>query len=135
MDIIQVGDRVTIDCMGDTKTIIITREKEIEQIKDNVASYTNKILKIERPKYEVVEEKKELLDKKEREYLSNVIKPFKNIVENIEKREWDKKEYIHIKIKGEIVGISFPYFKSNTMYKGMEEGKKYTLSELGLEED
>ena len=129
---IQVGDRVTyINKEGIKKEIIVYDYyiwKSFTTTFDKAS-----IIKIERPKYEVVEEKKELLTEKEREYLSNVIKPFKNKVGSIEKRKWDKKEYIHIYIVGEI-GIDFPSFKPNTMYKGMKLKKEYTLSEVGLEE-
>ena len=52
----------------------------------------DKIIKIERPKYEVVEEKyeiveekKELLNEKEKEYLRAVFKPFRERIEYITK--------------------------------------------------
>ena len=76
---------------------------------------------------------KEILDKKEKEYLRNVIKPFKHKVIFIQKdgsRFWD---FIKIGIKNDI-DINLPFFERGTMYKGMESEKKYTLSELGLEE-
>ena len=76
---------------------------------------------------------KGILDDKEREYLSVVIKPFRDEVEFIMKdyTDDDKQEYIEIAIKDE-VSILFPYFKKSTMYAGMERCKKYTLEELGL---
>ena len=75
----------------------------------------------------------DILSDKEREYLSAVIKPFRDEVEFIMKNYVDdiKKEYIEIAIKDE-VSILFPYFKKSTMYAGMEEGREYTLEELGL---
>ena len=74
-----------------------------------------------------------ILSDKEKEYLSAVIKPFRDEVEFIMKNYVDdiKKEYIEIAIKDE-VSILFPYFKKSTMYAGMEEGREYTLEELGL---
>ena len=74
---------------------------------------------------------KEILDKEEKEYLSAVIKPFKDRVDYIEKVEniW---EYIAIDLNNE--RLSFPFFDKGTMYKGMELDKKYTLKELGLDE-
>lgn len=82
--------------------------------------------------------KEEILDDKEKEYLRAVIKPFRDRVECITKiKSYMKNEYIAIYIKsidesesGERVPL--PYFKKNTMYKGMEQSKKYTLKELGL---
>lgn len=89
------------------------------------------------------------LDEVEKEYLRNVIKPFrKNVcyiakicnndrsrivigyhnIDNIESME-EFKGYI----KGTTKIISFPWFKNSTgMYKGMEPGRHYTLVELGL---
>ena len=74
---------------------------------------------------------KEILDEEEKEYLSNVIKPFRHKVEYIVKETSSYNEYIKITIKNDDC-LSFPYFKRGTMYKGMEIEKKYTLEELGL---
>lgn len=80
----------------------------------------------------------EILDEKEKEYLKTVIRPFRNRVEYIKKiKDYTKNEYIAIYIKsinGSESGerVPLPYFKKNTMYKGMEEYKEYTLEELGL---
>ena len=74
---------------------------------------------------------KEILEEEEKEYLSNVIKPFRDKVEYIVKETSSYNEYIKITIKKDDC-LSFPYFKRGTMYKGMEEEKEYTLEELGL---
>lgn len=74
--------------------------------------------------------KKEILDDVEKEYLRNVIKPFRNKVEYIVKSLNDDKAYINIILLDE--GLYLPYFKKDTMYKGMEINKKYTLEKLGL---
>ena len=77
---------------------------------------------------------KEILDDVEKEYLSAVIRPFKNKVDGIVKTGgYYDKEFISIVLKGE-ADSSFPYFKKNTMYKGMEIGREYSLEELGLDE-
>lgn len=49
-----------------------------------------------------------ILNEAERQYLSAVIRPFRDQVQSITK------------------------FEDSTMYKGMELGKEYTLEELGL---
>lgn len=75
---------------------------------------------------------KEILDDVEKEYLSAVIKPFKNKVKSIIKTSGKiNGEYICICIYDDC-SINFPFFKKGTMYKGMEVGKQYTLEELGL---
>lgn len=93
-----------------------------------------KVLKVERPvRYETVYEAEEILDEKEREYLSYVIRPFRDRIEHIAKYKgiYDKsEEYIVIFLKDEY--ITFPFFKEGTMYKGMELKREYTLEELGL---
>lgn len=76
------------------------------------------------------EEHKEILDEKEKEYLSFVIKPFRDRVEYIQKVYDAIGYYIRIKVSED--AIVFPYFKKDAMYEGMEVRKKYTLEELGL---
>ena len=75
-------------------------------------------------------EKEEILDDIEKEYLSAVIKPFRNKVKYIKKNHSNIGEYITISVFSEF--INFPYFKKNTMYKNMEIDKQYSLEELGL---
>lgn len=77
------------------------------------------------------EYKPELLDKVEKKYLSEVIRPFREEVVAIEKLETPlREEYILIILKGD--GIHFPNFKKGRMYKGMKLEKRYTPEELGL---
>ena len=79
------------------------------------------------------EKNKPILDDVEKEYLSAVIRPFKNRIRDIVKRNFDsEKSYIVIHINSE--SFYFPYFKKGTMYEGMEADKQYTLKELGLDE-
>ena len=80
----------------------------------------------------------DILDEKEKEYLSAVIKPFKNKVKSISKSnvanglyEYISIETIHPLTRTEF--ISFPLFETQTMYKNMKLRKKYTLEELDLE--
>lgn len=94
-----------------------------------------KIIKIEEPEYKTVyEEKKEILDKAEKRYLRGIIRPFRHKVEFIKKCDsviCKDNSYMYIYIKNEN-SITLPYFERNTMYKGMELNKHYTLEELGL---
>lgn len=81
-----------------------------------------------------------VLNKEEKQYLSAVIKPFKDRFLSAEKiaRGSMKYEYIRINIKSVVPtvygNIKLPLFKAGEMYKGMESGKEYTLKELGLYE-
>lgn len=83
----------------------------------------------------------DILDKQEKEYLRNVIKPFRNRVKYITKEaEINAYESIVMDVINPLNAsfyfgteyINLPYFKQGTMYKNMKVGKKYTLEELGL---
>lgn len=80
-------------------------------------------------------ENKEILDKVEKEYLENFLRPFKEEVKEITKirKAFSFNEMLHIGLKD--IGsydIILPDFKKGTMYKGMELYEAYTLQELGL---
>mgnify|MGYP004503902107 FL=1 len=78
-------------------------------------------------------QEKEILDDTEKRYLKSIIRPFKNKVSHISKEDcYDGDCYISIELDDE-GDINLPYFKKETMYNGMEEDKKYTLKELGLD--
>ena len=88
-----------------------------------------------------LEEGKDILDKEEKEYLSNIIKPFRDRVNLIRKSNSKLADDIYYKVieisikslipywKNEVIVL--PAFKSN-LYSDMEIGKEYTLEELGL---
>ena len=93
-----------------------------------------KIIKIEEPIYQTVYEcKEEILDEAEKRYLRGVIRPFRDKVKYIAKYHSTTicEECILIYISNN-PNIMLPYFKEDSMYKGMESGKEYTLKELGL---
>lgn len=106
-----------------------------EDLKDVYGEEEYDIVKVERPvKYETVfERKEEVLDETEKKYLTEVIRPFRKRIQFIQK----KKEITEINPYIRIVcedndNLVFPYITNNSMYKGMEVNKKYTLKELGL---
>ena len=79
------------------------------------------------------EYKEPILDDVEREYLSAVIKPFRNKVKYIAKLNGfsEARQFIRI-IMCDCDCANLPFFKGGTMYKGMEADKLYSLEELGL---
>ena len=140
------GDIVTYR-NGDKRTVIAGNlinsngyiSKKLNQytneLKDTVIGESLDIIKVERPvKYETVfERKEEILDEVEKRYLTEVIRPFRKRIQFIQK----KKEITEINPYIRIVcedndKLVFPYITDNSMYKGMEVNKKYTLKELGL---
>ena len=70
-----------------------------------------------------------ILTDKEKAYLSAVFKPFRERIKCVRKIVFQR-EFLKIHMEDET--ISFPFFTKGTMYKGMEEGREYTLEELGL---
>lgn len=107
-----------------------------EDLKDADGLQKNDIVKVERPvKYETVfERKEEILDEVEKRYLTEVIRPFRKRIQFIQKKKeiMEINPYIRIVCEGNDK-LVFPYITDNSMYKGMEVNKKYTLKELGLE--
>lgn len=129
--------------LGDILTYQISNKNVVEtkvqgwdglSIKKFENKYPYKVLKVERQ--QTIYKFKEILDEKEKEYLSAVIRPFKSRIKSISKHSLDN-EYICIELS-DFSGhstdcIMLPLFKTGTMYKGMHRGKEYTLKELGLD--
>lgn len=104
----------------------------IENIKNLKDEYYGKIIKIEEPTYKTVYEvKPEILDNTEKRYLKDVIRPFRDRVKYIEKRNISRGDYIRIMIQDTNI-CDLPYFEKDTMYKGMKLYRHYTLKELGI---
>lgn len=79
---------------------------------------------------------KPILDAKEKEYLSNMIKPFSKYVKYLNKTKYGINERINICYR-EYIGqvnsfFSLPSFEKGTMYKGMELDKRYSVEDLGI---
>ena len=86
---------------------------------------------------EIFKLSKPILTESEKEYLSAVIKPFRDRIIHIFKFELMGYEGIGIDLKFPKVesyddAMTLPSFEKGTMYKGMEANKDYTLEELGL---
>lgn len=79
-----------------------------------------------------------LLTTKEKRYLENVVRPFKDRVKYIYKNDVTERYtsiYIDVRLYDDIVyteSFSLPYFDGTKMYTGMRKNKYYTLEELGL---
>lgn len=106
-----------------------------EDLKDVDREEEYDIVKVERPTQyeEVFERKEEILDETEKKYLTDVIRPFRKRIQFIQKKKEIKEINPYIRIVCEDNDkLVFPYITDNSMYKGMETNKKYTLKELGL---
>ena len=76
----------------------------------------------------------QILNEKEKEYLSAVIKPFRDEILYIVKHNAlvEDIDYQYISIGLSEPNMNFPTFRKGTMYKGMKLNKEYTLEDLGL---
>lgn len=81
-----------------------------------------------------------ILDRQERRYIKNLIRPFHDKVEHIRKECVDD-VYRHCKFERIVIAINdnniytyitLPYFTYQSMYKNIELNKEYTLEELGI---
>ena len=70
------------------------------------------------------------LTKEEKDYLSGVIKPFRDKIEYIKRLTFDSVDSIQIITEKGITAVIF--FETDTRYKNMEPDREYTLAELGL---
>ena len=122
-------------------------DEMLEPVKEDVIEYKNKIYDVykeidcDNNKFNKVlqlkEVKEEILDDIEKEYLENVIRPFRNRIIGIEKRECYMSD---LDVESEIISIidknqghSLLPFRKNSMYVGMKLNEPYTLEQLGLE--
>ncbi len=130
---IQVGDRVTYKYLNTSDKRRITRlvnnEYEIEDYKNMFSDIEKEnaieILKVERPKYETIEEKKELLTEDEKEFLKYYIRliTIENDIDYVEKDG----TYIYIYKKDQ------NFYRADIEYNtfnNLKENAEYTLSEL-----
>ena len=78
----------------------------------------------------------DILDKEEKEYLSAVIKPFRDKIVSIKKLAFYEKKRKYIRIEyidnSDKSSLCFPDLPNDEMYKGMEDNRPYKLEELGL---
>ena len=108
---------------------MLSKEETLEKINISLPSYAAE--KISYASDSKFQEKEEILNKAEKEYLSGVIRPFRDEVKGIIKEKLDDKNWISIDFKDDIC-MDFPNLKKKDDYKGMEVGKLYSLEELGL---
>lgn len=115
---------------GSSKMSLSYEGKHITELRNTNTSRERCILKW-------LEQDYSPLDDKEKEYLSAVIKPWRSKVKFIKKLETCDGEYQFIYIRyidtdGTFEELNFPLFEPNTMYKGMELDREYTLEDLKI---
>lgn len=107
----------------------LTEEDIKEYLEECVKDFKNYNIKFE------LEKKESILTEEEKEYLSAVVRPFRDRVRYIEKRsEGDQYILISLRIdeKPYCENFLLPFFKADTMYNGMILFKQYSLEELDI---
>ena len=113
---------------------VITENGLIEIVGKSIFEKEQLLTKLLNGNCKVIKLSKPILDEKEKEYLSAVIRPFRDKIKSICKSSFhmdDIWEWIQISLISDEF-MYFPYFKKGTMYKGMKVNKKYSIEELGL---
>lgn len=125
---IQIGDRITYKCININK-----EDLEVEIIKDNIMldDYKNRfendfweLLKVERPNYSVIEEKKDLLTEEEREFLNIMIKFY--VITHIRFNDTD------IDFLNNEHTVSYLDYPVNLNFNNVKRHKRCALSELRI---
>lgn len=119
---IQVGDRVTFD---NRLVIIIYDSNQIKGWDEE------KIVKIERPKYEVIKEKKELLTKEEKNLLKSYIEWIKGLNNGKIVNIYRQGSWIVLNLKTQLDYS----IEIGARFNGMVNNYRYSMTELGLEEN
>lgn len=137
MDIkLEVGDRYTYKSKNEpnyqAREKIITNEDDIIKILNCIKDKQIEILKIERPKYEVIEEKKELLTFSDKEMI-------KKMIENVDTFSCENVNNFEITPCNERIICRFYNYDLliseilvNVTFENLEFYTKYSLSELRI---
>lgn len=127
------------EAYGSPKLIFTRIKRSMDpEIKSTQDTYTGDILDWMAQPHEM-----SILDSKEKKYLTEVIRPFREEVKAIRKQEDPAdpagKEYIQICLEKDRMNLpsekdlmTFPSFEKGEMYEGLEPYKNYTPEELGL---
>ena len=138
---LEIGEEFkVVDAAGFDYGVFRLGENYIEQKLRNdkwLLSYEHMIGAIVCGRLKVVKLPKVILTDEEKEYLSNVVRPWRDKVISFTKY-WstgeDVNEFIQICYvqNGMKYYISLPDFEKGSMYKGIELERDYSLEELGL---
>ena len=137
---LELGEEFRIDCDDEKTRYVLMEDGLFKKVCDRTYIQYD-IDNLITGEWEAIKLPKPILTEKEKEYLSAVIRPFRDRIIYIMKYcmevENNQDEYIEICVKyyagkGCVDIVTLPSFESRVMYKGMGEYKKYTLEELGL---
>ena len=130
---VEINEEFKIEGYDDNMRFKFTRSAFLQSCGDGWWSSSNSIMNVLEGYRKLIKLPKSILTDEEKEYLSYVIKPFRNRIKYFYK--WACADYdteIIMAVCKDHSYLGFPPFKKNAMYKGMEPNKKYTLDDLGL---
>ena len=105
---------------------------EFTHLNGEQVSYLKELGRKNKPVKIKIEIEKSILDDNEKEILERIIRPFRNRIISIQKRNWNMQyECSHFSVIGKPTS-AFIVFANETLYKDMKLYRKYTLQELGL---
>ena len=132
---VELNEEFMIDAINDNNKYKLTKKGLMVVYPDGYFSTASYVLMcLLNGMYKLVKLPEPILDDAERKYLSRVIRPWRDKVEYIRKINFDDEDEFIVIIyrERESKAMSLPCFKKDTMYKGMEVGKEYSLEELEL---
>lgn len=135
------GKKIRRESWDRTPYIYIDKNGEL---RNSTGDLTNIVIGVENDDWEIVEEP--VLDKQEKNYLENFLRPYTKRYDKILIKKTSEEEegcsHFNILITFYVYAFkddtdyadyaSLPYFDADDMYVGMEAEKFYTLDELGL---
>jgi hypothetical protein len=147
MNKFKIGDKVKVIKTEEIGTIVKIKATDFDIFGCSNIAYLIEFENDRNYWYTVhdIELVQEILTEEEKNFLSTVIKPFKDRIISIRKQEkvtgaeefirtggvTGVEEFIEI-FHGYGYPLDFPKFEEGKYYKNMEVGKEYTLEELGL---
>ena len=130
---VEINEEFKIEGYDDNMRFKFTSSAFLQSYGDGWWSSSNSIMDVLEGYRKLIKLPKSVLTDEEKEYLSYVIKPFRDRIKYFYK--WTCADCNYEQIMAACTDYSnftFPTFKKNSMYKGIEPNKKYTLNDLGL---
>ena len=131
---VEINEEFKIEGYDDNMRFKFTKNAFMQSCGDGWWFSSCSIMTVLEGYRKLIKLQKPVLTDEEKEYLSTVLKPFRNEIEYIYKCSTyrGEKEYIAISFKKITRDMFFPEYPTGTMYKGMIRNKEYSLDDLGL---
>ena len=134
---VEIDEEFKIEGYDDNLRFKFTKNAFMQSCGDGWWFSSCSIMTVLEGRAKIIKLPKPVLTDEEKEYLSNVVKPWKNKVKTITKY-WGTGDCVNEFIQicyiqdGFNYYMSLPQFERGSMYKAIELEKAYTLDDLGL---